>query len=303
LPDLTSGFVISYLDSGGFPLAAGPPRSLDLFRGRVMKKSLLYKNGNSLAYAEYGDQNGNPVLIQHGLIASINDYPLFDLLIESGAHLICPARPGYGASSPYVMKNIAEWADIVSVLVEELGLTRFDVLGISSGAPYSYAIGHKFQDRAANLFILSGTPALYNEKVLSYWPYEVKKNASIEEMQKLAYEVFFSGLSPDDLEKDEIRDSMMNDCFGIAQDLRLRCMDWGFQLQDVKARVTMRHSKADESVPFVTAELTAELLPNCCFDVREKDVHFSKEVLDDFIITAILPRINKSNGNSSEYVR
>jgi pimeloyl-ACP methyl ester carboxylesterase len=252
-----------------------------------VKKTVLYKNGNSLSYEEYGDKNGDPILIQHGLIASINDHHLFEGLIETGARLIGIARPGYGESSPYVMNNIAEWADIVSVLVDELELSQFDVLGISSGAPYSYAIGYKFPDQVRNLFILSGTPALYDEKVLSFWPYPVKKNASIAEMQKLACELFFSHLSKEDLDKDEVKDSMMNYCFGIAQDLKLRCMDWGFQLSDVKGRVYMRHSKSDDSVPLITAEMTSKLLPNCRFEIRENDVHFSQEVLDNFISTVM----------------
>lgn len=252
-----------------------------------MKKTLLYKNVNSLSYAEYGDKNGYPILIQHGLIASINDHHLFELLIETGARLISIARPGYGDSSPYKMKNIAEWADIVSVLVDELGLSQFDVLGISSGAPYSYAIGYKFPDQVRNLFILSGTPALYDEEVLSLWPYPVKKNARIAEMQKLAYNLFFSHLSKEDLDKDDIKDSMRYHCFGIAQDLRLRCMDWGFQLSDVKGKVYMRHSKSDDSVPFITAQMTSKLLPNCRLEIRENDVHFSKEVLDNFIRTVM----------------
>jgi hypothetical protein len=136
-----------------------------------------------------------------------------------------------------------------------------------------------------NLYILSGTPALYDEKVVSFWPYEVKKNASIEEMQKLAYYLFFSHLSKDELEKDAIKDSMMHHCFGRAQELKLRCMDWGFPLSGVKPMVIMRHSKCDQAVPLITAELTSRLLPNCQLEIRENDVHFSKEVLDDFIET------------------
>jgi hypothetical protein len=187
-----------------------------------VKKTALYKNGNVLSYAEYGDQNGDPILIQHGLIASINDSHLLKRLIETGAHLISVARPGYGDSSPYVMRNIAEWGEIVAVLVDKLGLSQFDVLGISSGAPYSYAIGYRFLDQV-----------------------------------------------------------------GIAQDLRIRRIDWGFPLSDVKGRVYMRHSKTDNSVPFITAELTSRLLPACQFEVRENDVHFSQEVLDDFVGTVM----------------
>lgn len=252
-----------------------------------MKKISHYKNGERLSYAEYGNPNGYPILVQHGLIASIDDCHLFERLIEFGARLICIARPGYGESSPYMMKDIAEWADIVSGLIDELTLSQFDVLGMSSGAPYSYALGYKFPDKVRNIFILSGTPALYDEKVLSFWPYPVIKNAAIPEMQKLAYELFFSNLSDEDLTKNDIKDSMMNNCFGIAQDLRIRCMDWGFRLSDVKENVYMRHSKADDSVPIITAEITAHLLPHCKLEIRENDPHFSTKVVDDFIRTVM----------------
>jgi pimeloyl-ACP methyl ester carboxylesterase len=252
-----------------------------------MIQTTLYKNDSTLSYAVYGDDRGYPILIQHGLIASIKDCSLFDRLIKLGTRLICIARPGYGQSSPYRMKNIAEWADIVSVLIEELGLSQFDILGMSSGAPYSYAIGHRFPDKARNLFIFSGTPALYDDKILAHWPYEVKRDASIAEMEKLAYELFFAQLSQQDLENDDIRDSMMNHCFGIAQDFKLRCVDWGFNLSDIRAKVWMRHSRSDTSVPLITAELTAGYLPNCTLEIRENEAHFSFELLDNFIKTTM----------------
>jgi hypothetical protein len=109
-------------------------------------------------------------------------------------------------------------------------------------------------------------------------------------MQKLARELFFSQLPADDLGKAEIQDSMRSDCFGIALDLRIRCMDWGFCLSELKPKVIMRHSRADQSVPFVTAEMTARLLPNCHLEVRELDEHFSQAVLDDFLDTLVVGR-------------
>jgi len=257
--------------------------ALDKYMTQIAK----YKNEYSLSYAEYGDPRGFPILIQHGLIASIKDYSLFNRLLQLGTRLICIARPGYGESTPYIMRNIGEWGDIVGVLVEKLELPHFDILGISSGAPYSYAIGSQFPERVRNIFILSGIPAMYAEDVLSFWPFEVKVDASLAELQKLAYELFFSHLSPEDLEKNDIRDSLMNDCFGLAQDFKLRCVDWGFKLSDLKPKVVMRHSRADNAVPFVTAEMTSKYLLNCELEVRETDVHFSNEVLDDFIRTAM----------------
>ena len=68
-----------------------------------MRQTTLYKNGNSLSYAEYGDKSGFPILIQHDLIASINDYPLFDLLIElpaSSKTYIKSGKPFFSSSNP-----------------------------------------------------------------------------------------------------------------------------------------------------------------------------------------------------------
>lgn len=53
-----------------------------------MKQIVGYENGNVLSYSDYGDRDGYPILVQHGLIASISDYHLFDRLIESGKRLI-----------------------------------------------------------------------------------------------------------------------------------------------------------------------------------------------------------------------
>ena len=249
--------------------------------------TIQYHNEYTLSYADYGNPQGYPILIQHGLIASIKGSGLFERLIALGTRLICIARPGYGESSPYPMRNIAEWGGIVSTLVDELGLSQFDVLGMSSGAPYSYSIGHKFPGRARNIFIFSGTPALYDEEILSLWPYPVNKAAGIAELQKLAHELFFSHSSPEDLAKDDVRDSLANDCFGMALDFKIRCLDWGFHLRDVKQNVFMRHSKYDDSVPVITAEMTSRLLPNCRLEIKESDVHFSSDTLDDFINTVM----------------
>ena len=252
-----------------------------------MKTKTISYQGHILSYAEYGNPDGYPILIQHGMIASIQDQQIFKQLLKPGARLISIARPGYGQSSPYPLKNVAEWAKIVSVLINDLGLSQFDVFGISSGAPYSYAIGYAFPSQARNVFILSGTPALYDEGVLAFWPYPVNRQASIAELQDLAHELFFAPLSKDAVEQDDIQDSMKNHCFGVALDLKIRCLDWGFPLSDVKANVYMRHSRADSSVPLITAEMTAQLLPHCALDIRENDVHFSQEVVDDFIRAVI----------------
>jgi hypothetical protein len=119
-------------------------------------------------------------------------------------------------------------------------------------------------------------PALYDAAVLAHWPYPVTPDATLAELQKLAGELFFAHLTAEDLLRNDIRDSMAHDNFGIALDLSIRCADWGFTLADVRAPVIMEHSKADAEIPFVTASLTAGLLPSCRLLTRERGDHFSQ---------------------------
>lgn len=75
--------------------------------------------------------------------------------------------------------------------------------------------------------------------------------------------------------------------FGVAQDLGLRCADWGFRLSDVVEPVYMQHSRFDRAVPVATAERTAGLLPKCRLAIQETDEHFSRELLNEFITTVM----------------
>lgn len=260
-----------------------------------MKQSILYNRQYRISYTDHGDKNGFPILIHHGLIASIDDYDLFNRLIRSGAHLISIARPGYGESSPYVLSNIGEWAALACAVTDELKLPQFDVLGMSSGAPYSYAVGYRFPHKVRNIYIYSGVPALYDSEIQSHWPFPIAKNTDMEQMEALAHDLFFSNLAEEDLERSDIKDSMSNNCFGIAQDLILRSSDWGFKLSDLKPNVYMQHSRGDSNIPVITAQLTANMLPSCGLRIEESDEHFSLQALDEFIQTVILRNFESEN--------
>ncbi len=248
-----------------------------------MTHIIRYGNGQCLSYSEFGTPNGFPILLQPGLITTIHDFRYFPDLVAAGTHLIAISRPGYGDSSPYVMQNFAEWGSIVAVLVEELGLTQFDVFGSSSGAPYSYAIGYRLADKVRNIFIFNGMPALYDEQIQAVWPYPIDNNASLDELETLAHELFFSNLSAEELQQPAIKESMANHAFGVALDMKLRCQDWGFRLSEIHTPVYMQHSRGDQHIPFIAAEMTARLLPNCRFEVVESDEHFSDALFEAFI--------------------
>jgi pimeloyl-ACP methyl ester carboxylesterase len=104
-------------------------------RENIMIKHFSYNGTETLAYNDFGNEKGFPILVQHGTMASIKDIGYFDEL-QKVARVICIARPGYGESSPYILKNILEYGTIVSKLVETLSIKQFDIFSSSAGAPY-----------------------------------------------------------------------------------------------------------------------------------------------------------------------
>ena len=241
-----------------------------------------YMAGKTLAYNDFGPKEGAAVLVQHGTTASIRDTDLFDEL-SVRRRVICIARPGYGESSPHILENFLEYGKLIEKLAAELGLEKFDVLGSSAGAPYAYAIAKACPAQTGNVYIYSGTPALYDTEIQKNWPFPVSKDLSIEEAQKIAYEVFYSHYSEEDRKKSDVKDSMANNCFGEGQNLRIRFKDWGFTLPELKAKVYMRHSKKDEALPYALTQRTADLLRGCELELLEEGGHFSVEGFKSFL--------------------
>lgn len=243
-------------------------------------------NGLAVSINDFGDPDGFPIIVNHGLIASIQDECFFSKLLEAEYRIICIARPGYGKTSPFMLDDIRMWGSVVNEVILKLGIEEFDVLGLSSGAPYSYGIAYELSKKTRNVFIFSGTPALFHKDVVAMWPYPLNPRAELPELQTLAKELFFPNGVNENVNASE--DSYINDCFGIALDLKIRCMNWGFELSQLKANVFIEHSEDDEIVPFATAEITANLFNNCKLIKRSSGGHFSEELLDEFIIETVL---------------
>ena len=95
--------------------------------------------GNRLEYERYG--SGRAVVLHHGLVGAATVPAEWQALADhSGINLISIARPGYGRSDPAPMTAISEWSPLLTGLLDALGVVEFDVLGVSAGAPYSYAV-------------------------------------------------------------------------------------------------------------------------------------------------------------------
>jgi hemolysin-activating ACP:hemolysin acyltransferase len=80
------------------------------------------------------------------------------------------------------LNDILEYGNIISKLIEALSIKQFDVLCSSAGAPYGYAIGNVCNNETRNIYVYSGTPALYDKEIqknyyqTANWIYWKKEN-------------------------------------------------------------------------------------------------------------------------------
>ena len=122
-------------------------------------ETFVRKNGERVAFSEYGDPNGEPVMFCHGWPSSrLMAQFTHDAARELGVRIISPDRPGIADSSFVTGRNLLDWAPLVSELADFLNLEKFRVLGISGGAPYAYALAWAMPKRVRAVAVVSGAP-------------------------------------------------------------------------------------------------------------------------------------------------
>src|SRR3954471_15439771 len=117
-------------------------------------------DGRTLAYAEWGDPDGWPVLGCHGSPSSRLERHVEDPEPSGrgGVRLVAPAGPGCGRSEPSPGRRVLDWPGDVAQLLEHLGIARLAVLSLSRGAAYAPGCAHVLGDRVHAVGILGGAP-------------------------------------------------------------------------------------------------------------------------------------------------
>jgi pimeloyl-ACP methyl ester carboxylesterase len=120
-------------------------------------QTLTLPDGRTLAYAEWGDPAGSPVMVLHGTPGCrLNRHPDNAKVAATGARVVTYDRPGYGASDRHHGRAVVDCVADITALVDHLGFDKFAVTGGSGGGPHSLAVAAGLPDRVTRAACIVG---------------------------------------------------------------------------------------------------------------------------------------------------
>ena len=280
-------------------------------------------DGAVVAFQEYGDPTGTPVIFCHGWPSSRTMAQLADEPARSlGVRIISPDRPGISGSSMQLDRRLSDWPSLVKRLADDLELGEFRILAISGGAPYAYATAVAIPERVRAIAIVGGVIPFAELKdfkgvlPLYRWMLAFYRNRP-QLLRQLFYlaRPFLSFRAPirlrplflkmlllrpcdaaslrDDTAFEAIFESQRRAWRGSAEgvliDARIYAQPWGFAIEDIRVPVRLWHGIEDRAFDVGLAEEIANRFPNCKARFIQDEGHYSlpirhmREILEDLI--------------------
>jgi pimeloyl-ACP methyl ester carboxylesterase len=128
--------------------------------------TLPHDESRKVTYAEYGAPDGVPVVFLHGTPGSRRLGRLLDTPAEEcGVRVLAPDRPGYGRSSPWPDRSIADAGTVVTAVLDDAGVETAGLVGFSGGSAHALATAATHPDRVTRVDIVAGaTPPAVSEE-------------------------------------------------------------------------------------------------------------------------------------------
>jgi pimeloyl-ACP methyl ester carboxylesterase len=281
------------------------------------------ETGGVIAFEEYGDANGVPVIFCHGwpssrTMARLTDDAARDL----GVRIISPDRPGISGSSLQLNRELSDWPPVARQLVDQLGIGEFRVLGISGGAPYAYATAAAMPERVRAIAIVSGATPIVDfanrEGLLPLYRWMLALYRTRPQLLRRLFclarpilslrppvrlrPLLLKILMLRPCDEESLRDSASFEAVfesqrrawrgsaeGVIADAQIYAKPWGFLIEQIRVPVRLWHGKEDRAFSVPLAEEIANRLPDCNARYVDGAGHYSlpirymREILQDLI--------------------
>lgn len=248
-----------------------------------------------LAYAEYGDSDGAPIFLFHGIPGSRLSWGLLpDQSIPPGLRVVAPDRPGYGRSDPKPGRNLLDWADDVAELADALEIGRFAVVGVSAGGPGALACAWKLSQRLTSVAVVAGAaptdaPGVFegmsktnrffmrlawrlpwlstlNVRLLAS---VIRRNPAwyVNSMKFKVHDADKAIIARPDIQEMLVKDfseALRGGAEGMVSDMSANHgYPWGFPLDKINTKVQFWYCELDRSVPAAMGRYLSNTVPNC----------------------------------------
>jgi len=263
-----------------------------------MQAALLttLQDGRQLAFAEYGERSGRPLLVLHGTPGGRTQLAALDRPARlAGVRIIAPDRPGLGYSDPWPALDFAKYAGDVRQLLDHLQIPRAALAGLSGGGAFALACARELPARISRAILVAGmapTPAALRKamplqsRVLFLLSAHCKwlaaalmKRAYLGDPDSPSLRRTIALMPAADrrvLERADVRellwgapsrDSLRQGVDAAIRELALFAQPLGFDLREINMPIHLIHGDADVNVPIEIARYLAEQIPGATLKV------------------------------------
>ncbi len=265
---------------------------------------LTLPDKRQLAYAEFGEPNGHPVLYFHGGLSCRLEPLLWrDETIKSlGLRFIAPDRPGIGQSDFLPNRGFSDSVKDIECLADALGLDKFSTMGISGGGGYPLACAALIPARLYAAVIVSGA---WQADAIAHFPRASRlawrlirqfpglniltlklKQQSFKKSSKQLMAMLEKQFPPVDYavlksptQIDIFRQiSLESMCLGVqgtAWDIQLYLKHWDFSLDKIQMPLKYFHGGKDMTIPLSLAKQVVMELPTAQLAAYPEEGHLS----------------------------
>jgi pimeloyl-ACP methyl ester carboxylesterase len=251
-----------------------------------------------IAYAEYGDPDGIPVVFFHGTPGSrLSGRLLHPAAAERGVRVLAVDRPGYGRSPPWDDRSFLDAGAFLAPVLDDVGVRDAHLVAFSGGSPHALAAAIAAPDRVAGVDVIAGaTPPAVSEET----PRTQRLLGTLAARTPIALRGLLRGqawlaarLDPSvvvsqytadggaDVIPDAVAEGVRADFLeafarsrrGAVAEFAMLAADWGIPVSEIGTDVRLRHGEADTNVPIGDVRRFASRIPTASLRVLEGDDH------------------------------